>query len=473
MKNSNIIRGWLGVLTAALILSACKVSRDVTVPDTNLPAAYAAAGTDTVSIAKMPWTTFFSDPELKALIGEAITHNSDLQVALKDIEAADLTLRQAKLGNIPSLGIQAAANTTRPSDNSLNGLSLQQYNFTSKHVEDYTVAVSLSWEADLWGKIRSRKAAALAAYLGTSEARKVIQTRVVSDVAKGYYNLLMLDAQLSIAKSNVRLNDSTLRIIQLQFDAGQVTSLAVQQAEAQKLATAGLVPQFEQMITVQENALSILTGSLPGNIRHETDLTSVAVAGPVGAGIPSDLLSRRPDVKQAELALAEANGNVGYAKANMYPSLAITAQGGLDAFKASNWFTIPASLFGAVAGSLTQPLFDHKKLSTAYQVTKVRREQTVIAFRQSVLVAVGEVSDNLVAINKLEQQQSLAAESITTLEQATRNSQQLFRNGLATYLEVITAQGNVLQGELELAGIKKSQLDARVDLYRAVGGGWQ
>jgi multidrug efflux system outer membrane protein len=473
MKNLNIIRGWLGILIATQILSACKVSKDVTIPDTNLPAAYPAAGTDTSSITKMPWAMFFSDPELKALIGEAINHNNDLQVALKDIEAASLTLRQAKLGNIPSLGIQATANTNRPSDNSLNGLSLQQYNFASKHIEDYTVTASLSWEADLWGKIRSQKAAALAEYLGTGEARKVIQTKIVSDVAKGYYNLLMLDAQLTIAKSNVKLNDSTLRIIQLQFDAGQVTSLAVQQANAQKLAAAGLVPQFEQLITIQENALSILTGSLPGNIRHQTDLAAVNIAGPIGAGIPSDLLSHRPDVKQAELALAEANGNVGYAKANMYPSLAITAQGGLDAFKANNWFTIPASLFGAVAGSLTQPLFNQKKLSTAYQVAKVRREQTVIVFRQSVLIAVGEVSDNLVAIKKLEQQQSFAAERVAALQQATRNSQQLFSNGLATYLEVITAQGSVLQGELELAAIRKSQLDARIDLYRAVGGGWQ
>ena len=473
MKNIKINRGWLGILIAIQILSACKVSKDVTVPDTNLPAVYADAGTDTSSIAKIPWSMFFNDPELKALIGEAITHNNDLQVALKDIEAADLTLRQVKLGNIPSLGMQASANTSRPSDNSLNGLSLRQYNFASKHIENYTAAASLSWEADLWGKIRSRKAAALAAYLGTNEARKVIQTKVVSDVARGYYNLLMLDAQLAIAKNNVQLNDSTLRIIQFQFDAGQVTSLAVQQANAQKLAAAGLVPQFEQLITIQENALSVLTGSLPGNIRHQTDLASINVSGPIGAGIPLDLLSRRPDVKQAELALAAANGYVGYAKANMYPSLAITAQAGLDAFKVSNWFTIPASLFGAVAGSLTQPLFYQKKLSAAYQVAKVRREQTVITFRQSILVAVGEVSNILVAINKLEQQQIFAAERVTTLQQATRNSQQLFSNGLATYLEVITAQGNVLQGELELAGIRLSQLDARVDLYRAVGGGWQ
>jgi len=473
MKNLQILIGGLGVLIAIQILAGCKVSKDLPAPDTKLPAAFEYASADTANIAKMPWDAFFSDPELKGLISEAVRHNNDLQIALKDIEAADQTLRQARLGNIPSFGIQATANTNRPSDNSLNGLSLQQYNFSSKHIEDYNVAANLSWEADLWGKIRSRKAAALAAYLNTTEARKVIQTRIVTDVAKGYYNLLMLDAQLAIAIRNVKLNDSTLNIIRLQFDAGQVTSLAVQQALAQKLTAAGLVPQFEQRIAIQENALSILTGNLPGNINRQANLNSVNVSGPVGAGIPSDLLSRRPDVKQAELALAEANGNVGFAKANLYPSLSITAQGGLDAFKASNWFTIPASLFGTVAGGLTQPLFNQRKLKTAYEISKVRREQVVVGFRQSVLVAVGEVSDNLVRISKLEQQQATAAERVNTLLQATSNSRQLFGNGLATYLEVITAQGNVLQGELELVSIKKSQLDARVDLYRAVGGGWQ
>jgi NodT family efflux transporter outer membrane factor (OMF) lipoprotein len=453
------------IISILLLLAACKVSKDVAVPDIPLPASY----NDTSGIAEMPWDTFFTEPELKDLITAAIAHNNDLQSALKDIETAQLTLRQAKLGNIPSVGIQAAAGTNRPSDNSLNGLSLQQYNFASSHIEDYTISASLSWEADIWGKIRSRKAEALAAYLSTREARKTIQTRIVSDVAKGYYNLLMLDAQLAIAKSNVLLNDSTLNIIQLQFDAGQVTLLAVQQVTAQRLTAAGLVPQFEQQITIQENALSILTGSLPGKINHQHNLSGITIAA--ATGIPSDLLSRRPDIKQAELALQEANARVGYAKANMYPSLTITAQGGLDAIKFSNWFTMPASLFGAVAGGLTQPLFNQRKLNTLYQVAKVEREERVIRFRQAVLVAVGEVADNLVSIDKLQQRQAFSAERVHTLEQAIHNAQMLFGNGRATYLEVITAQANVLQGQLELAGIKKDQLDAGVDLYRAVGGG--
>jgi len=170
--------------------------------------------------------------------------------------------------------------------------------------------------------------------------------------------------------------------------------------------------------------------------------------------------------------LSEANGNVGYAKANLYPSFSITAQAGLDALKTSNWFTIPASLFGAVTGSLVQPLFQQKKLSTQYHIAMIDRDQTVIRFRQTVLVAVEEVSDALVKLDKLKAQRTLAADRTSVLLKATQNSQLLFKNGMANYLEVITAESNVLNSELEVTSITNAQLNATVDLYQSVGGGW-
>jgi multidrug efflux system outer membrane protein len=460
------------VLLIGTAIASCKVSKDVDIPDTGLPAVYhSQTAADTASVAKMPWQNFFADNELKSLIADAIAHNYDLQVALKNIEAAGLTLRQARLGNLPTAELAATASGNRYSDNSLNGLSLNQ-SLGTKHVEDYTLAAQISWEADIWGKIRSQKAAALAAYLSTAEARKAVQTQLVSDVSKGYYNLLMLDDQLAIARQNVLLNDSTLHMITLQYQSGQVTSLAVQQALAQKLTAQELIPQFEQQIAIQEDAISILCGRLPAPVKRDIDLVHIFIPEQLSTGIPSELLSRRPDVRLAELALSKANASVGYAKANMYPSLTITAQGGLDAFRASNWFNIPASLFGAVIGGVVQPLFQQKKLSTLYEVAKVNREQTVLQFRQSVLVAVGEVTDALVQMDKLKQQQVFAAQRTGTLEVAAQNSQLLFKNGLANYLEVITAQSNVLQSELELASVRKAQLDASVDLYRSLGGGW-
>ncbi|MDB5024162.1 MAG: transporter [Mucilaginibacter sp.] len=458
-----------------VILSACNVSKNVETPKAALPDTFrnAAATADTSSIGDIPWKSFFTDVTLQKLIDSAIVKNYDMQLAIKNIEASQLLVKQVKWNYVPQADLNVTANTTRPSDNSLTGLSLAQYGIASKHIEDYSANLSLSWEADIWAKIRNQNKSALAAYLQTAEAKKAVQTNIVAYVSQGYYNLLMLDDQVAIANRNVALNDSTLRIIKLQYDAGQVTSLAVQQAEAQRMAAAELIPQFERDITLQENALQILTGELPGKIARNATLNDITFTENLSAGIPSALVSRRPDVRSQELALTIANAKVGINKSAMYPALRITAEGGVNSFKASNWFNIPASLFGIVGGSVLQPLLDHKELKTQYQVAKVEREQTVIQFRQSVLVAVGEVSDAQVKIEKLKVQQDIAAKRLRTLQQAIANSKLLFQNGMANYLEVITAQSNVLQSELELASIKRSELSAVSELYKALGGGWR
>lgn len=458
-----------------LVLAGCKVSKDVATPKDAQPETFRNAVTtgDTSSIADLQWKNFFTDAALQKLIDSAIVKNYDMQVAVKNIEASELQFKQVKWNYAPTLGLNVTASTNRPSDNSINGLSIKQYGIGTKHIEDYNANLALSWEADIWGKIRSQNREALALYLQTNEAKRAVQTNIVSSVSQGYYNLLMLDEQLNIAKKNVKLNDSTLRIIKLQYDAGQVTLLGVQQAQAQLEAAAQLVPQFERDINVQENGLSILAGRLPDAIERSVTLNDITFPETLSAGVPSAMVSRRPDVRSSELALNVANARVGIAKAQLYPSLTITGQGGLNSFKSSNWFNIPASLFGTVAGGIAQPLLQRKQLRTQYEVAKVNREKSVIQFRQSVLNAVGEVSDALVRLQKLKEQQTIAANRVKTLQQATSNASMLFKNGLANYLEVITAQSNVLQGELELASIKMAQLSANAELYRSLGGGWK
>jgi multidrug efflux system outer membrane protein len=463
------------LLTA--FLSACKVSKDVATPKPELPVAFRSAAAittaDTSSIADIQWKNFFTDATLQKLIDSAIAKNYDMQIAVKNIDAAQLLFKQVKWNYVPEVALNVTASSNRPSDNSINGLSIKQYGLGTRHIEDYSANLALSWEADIWGKIRNQSRQALAQYLQTTEAKKAIQTNIVASVSQGYYNLLMLDAQLDIAKKNVKLNDSTLRIIRLQYDAGQVTLLAVQQAEAQQQAAAQLVPQFERNVAVQENALSILAGKLPDAIERNGTINDVKFPETLTAGVPSAIISRRPDIRTQELALTIANAKVGITKSEMYPALRITASGGVNSFKASNWFNIPASLFGIVAGSVATPLLQHKQLSTTYKVAQIDREKTVLQFRQSVLNAVGEVSDALVKIDKLKQEQALAANRVKTLQQATTNASMLFKNGLANYLEVITAQSNVLQGELELASIKRDELSATAELYRSLGGGWK
>ncbi|WP_432712999.1 TolC family protein [Pedobacter sp.] len=468
MKTLNYTAFLIVIMALAM---GCKVSKDIPVPLNATPAAFrGSVASDSSSIAILPVKAFIQEPDIQQLIDTALLRNYDLQLAVKNIETAELLFKQARLGNIPVVNLQLSASSNRPSDNSLNGLSSSQF-LGTKHIEDYTASLGLSWEADIWGKIKNQQKSAMIAYLQTAEARKALQTRIVANVAQGFYQLLMMDAQMEVARRNLKLNDSTLRIIKMQFDVGQVTSLAIQQAEAQQLVAAQLIPELEQAITIQENALSILTGKVPAAIERQSSLERIKIPVELASGYPAAMVSARPDVQIAELALNMANAEVGIAKANLYPTLSITASGGLNSLKASNWFNVPASLFGVVAGGITLPLFQRKQLKTEYEVSKIDREKVVIQFRQAVLNATGEVSDELVKIQKLQEQYAISLKRVETLQQAVKNSNLLFKNGMATYLEVITAQSNSLQSELALAAVKTSQLIAAVELYRALGGG--
>lgn len=462
----------VAILTTTLI--SCTVSKDIETPKDAFPENFrnASVSKDTTSIANLEWKNFFTEKDIIQLIDSAVTRNNDLQIATKNIEIAQYRFTQSKWGNVPQANLFVNASTSNPSDNSFTGMNLNQA-LGQKHIDDYSAGVSLSWEADIWGKIRNQKKGAFANYLQSEEVKKALQTSIVANVSKGYYNLLMLDAQLDIARQNLKLNDSTSKIIKLKHDSGQVTSLAIQQAEAQRLNAAQLIPLLEQNIAIQENALSVLTGSFPNSKERTIRLGSVEVKNNASTGIPSSLVSRRPDVKSAELALKVANANVGITKADLYPALRITAQGGVNSFETSNWFNIPASLFGTVAGGLSQPLLNSKKVRTQYNIAKVEREKAVLSFRQAVLVAVSEVSDALVKVEKLQQQEVFLKEKVKTLQQAIKNANLLFQNGMAEYLEVLSAQANLLQSELELANIKREQLSANTELYRALGGGWK
>lgn len=460
---------------AVLLLAGCKVGKDYQRPQVQLPQQFGTptqSFADTSSIADIAWKEFFTDATLQELITRGITYNNDLQVAIKRIEIAQAQAKQAKLLQLPKVDLQVSGGINRPSDNSLNGLSASSF-LGKSYIENYQVLANISWEADIWGKIRRQKETTLAQYLQTQEAAKAVQTLLVSNIAQGYYNLLMLDRQLIIARNNLVLNDSFVNVTRILKDGGVVTSLAVRQAEAQKQTTALLIPQLEQDIALQENALQVLTGQLPGALARTTTLNDLSVPATLSAGLPVAMVSRRPDVRTTEMALVMANAQVGVAQANMYPALSITAGGGLESFKSSNWFNIPGSLFGLAAGTVLQPVFRQKQLKTQFEVAKIEREQAVIEFRQSVLLATGEVSNALVQVEKLKEQRVLAVNQVDTLKEAVGNAQLLFKSDMANYLEVITAQTNALQAELNLAAIQRSQLGAVVELYRSLGGGWK
>ena len=454
-------------------ISSCKIGKEYQRPTVELPKQFNNVSfADTSSIADIEWKKFFTDPDLQALISKGLTYNQDLLVAMKNMEIAQQRMKQAKLILLPDLNAQITAQTFNPSNNSLNGISTNSF-LGKNHIENYQAAVSLSWEVDIWGKLRNQKDATLAEYLQTYEAAKAVQTQLVSDIAQGYFNLLMLDKQLDVARSNLALNDTFFLATQLLRNAGLANSLAVERASSQKQTTELLIPQLEQDIAIQENALQVLAGQLPSRVSRSARLQDFVVPDYLSTGLPVSMVSRRPDVRSDEMALMAANAQVGVAQANMYPALNITAGGGFESFKSSNWFNIPSSLFGIAAGAVAQPIFQRRRLKTEFEVAKLQRDQAVIQFRQSVLKAVGEVSDALVQVDKLRQQDQVAASQVDTLHHAVFNARLLFRSDFANYLEVITAQADALQAELNLASIKRQQLDATLELYRALGGGWK
>jgi len=455
-----------------LFLASCRVGRPYERPDVKLPQNFSATSTDTASIADIEWRQFFTDTHLQALIDKALNHNQDLLLAVKRIDISLRQLEQSRALTLPEVNASLNGQFNRPSNNSLNGVSSKSF-LGQSHIENYNALITASWEIDVWGRIRAQKEIALNNYLQSYEGARAVQTQLVAQVAQGYYNLVMWDQQLLIARRNLLLSDSFVRATRMLKDAGLSNALAVQQAEAQQQATAMLIPNIEQNISLQENALQLLLGELPGKVERAGSLREAVVPQSYKAGLPAALLSRRPDVRVAELALATANAQVGIANANRYPAVNITAGAGLESFKWNNWFNIPGSLFGLAAGSIVQPVFARKALRTRYETAKVEREMAALQFQQSVLRSVTEVSNALVQIEKGGEMEKLAAQQAATLQTAVFNAQSLFKSDMASYLEVISAQSNALQVQLNLVSVQRQRWNAIVELYRALGGGWK
>lgn len=464
---------WL-LLPAVLLLAACTVTKPYQQPKLDVPAQFMQQHqADSTSVGDLQLKQFFSDPSLQRLLDSGVRYNYDYAIAINRIAIAQRQLWGARALSLPQVSLGVTAQINRPSDNSLNGISAKSF-LNKVHVETYQTLLSASWEVDVWGRIKAQKEVALNQYLQTVEGARAVQTALVASIAQGYFNLLMYDKQLKIVRRNLALNDSFVVATRLLKDAGLSNALAVQQAEAQRQTTALLVPQIELAISQQQNALELLTGHFPGGAFIErTAIDELLLPEQINAGVPVSLVSRRPDVRANEWALRTATTEIGIAQANMYPALNITVGGGLEAFKAGNWWNLPNSLFGLAAGSIAQPIFQRRALRTRLETAKLQREEAVLRFKESVLRAATEVSDALVEIESLKAQEQIAAERVRTLQSAIFNAQQLFKSDMASYLEVITAQTNALQAELNLVSLQKERWSAVIELYRALGGGWK
>ncbi|MNS37555.1 Outer membrane protein OprM precursor [compost metagenome] len=458
------------VLLTATIMTSCVVGKKYSRTELNAPEKYREEVAVTGDTVLLPWKNYYKDPLLVALIEKALVKNNEVIIAMKSMEQLDLSYKQAKLSLLPTLDFDAGASRSYPSKNSLNG-SLSQQFIGKDYMDDYSANLRLSWEVDIWGKAAMQKRDAKAAYFAQKENLSALKTRIIVQVAQSYYNLLGLDEQLKIAEKNIELSTNTLSMMQLQYKSGSISSLAVNQTEAQKKTAELLVPLAKANIAVQENALQILCGEYPDKIERAGNIDAAEVSVLFAGGIPASLLSRRPDVKSSEYAVMSANAKTGLAKATMYPTLSLNPSIGVNSFEFENWFDFPGSITKTIAANLAQPIFRKKALRTAYEVAVLEQEKAVVQFKQSFITAVGEVNDAMSRLKYADERMILAKDKAASLDKATSDASLLYKSGMANYLEVIAAQNSSLQNELDLVTIKLEKLNAAINLYRALGGG--
>lgn len=459
------------------VFSACQIGKEYTRPTIVIPDKYRAVN-ETLQEEKdstlLPWKSFFADQSLQIIIDSVLQHNYDMKIALNTIGLNDEYLKESKVAWLPSVLAGVGTSRNYYSDNSLNGangFNLGNTFGTNNRIEDYTLNTGISWEIDIWGKVKNQKEAALNEWLQSFEARKALQTRLIASAASSYYTLLMLDDQLAIARKNLALSANTVKLIKVQFENGAATALALQQAEVQYKSTQAIIPDLEQEQFIQENALNVLMGHEADKILLSESKANFTVPQQLNSGVPVSLMSNRPDVRQKEFELRAASARVGVAQAGLYPVLNITAAGGLNSFQSSNWLNIPGSLFGTLAGGLTEPIFNKRKLRTAFNVSKITYEQKAEEFRKTVLQATKEVSDAMFKTEKLKEKIAIETSKNELLQTAVNNADLLFTNGQANYLEVILVEQNLIENELKLSDLKRQQALAYIEFYRALGGG--
>ena len=418
------------------------------------------------TIADVSWQEFFSDATLKSYITKGLQNNLDIRTALQNIAITEAYMKQGKAGYLPTLSVGPGYTYTKTSANTQFG------RFTgSQSLSQYDLTGNFSWEADIWGKIRSNYRGATANYLQTIEAHKAVQTNIVSTIANTYFQLIALDEQKRAINQTIGFREQSLETMKALKEAGNVTEVAVNQTEAQLYNAKALLVDVEASIKVNENILNVLLGETPKVLERGT-IANQQIYSSLGVGVPAQILENRPDVKAAEYALINAFENVNIANANFYPSLTLTAAGGVQGIDIDKLFDAQ-SLFANVIARLAQPILQKRQIKTAKEVALANEEKALLAYKQTILSASKEVSDALARYQAADEKIPLKDKEAVLYNQSIEYSEELLAYGMANYLEVITAREAALNAELNAINAKLSKLNSVVELYRAVGGGWK
>ena len=455
------------ILAASTVLAAtaCSFAPEYKRPEAGVPAEYRfAQPKEAASIADVPWFEVFKDPTLHDLIRAALANNQDLALAAARVDEARAFVGIAKADFYPQISASADGAYGRPLSKEINPAATTGGR--------YSLSAALSWELDLWGRIRNASDAAMADLLATENGRRAVVLSLVSGVAQTYLNLRSLDLQLEIAKSNTETRKGTLDLFQARARRGIASDLEVNQARSDLAVTTAAIPETELQIAITEHQICVLLGRAPGPIPRGSALVDTAVPPEIPMGVPAQLLERRPDVLAAEQGVIGAGKRVGVAIANRLPTLSLSGFIGLQAVTIPNLFGSNA-VAGSAGGGLFAPIFQGGRLASEEEGARARLEQSIASYRRAVEQALQEVADAAVGIQKLRTARLARTDQVQAITVAARLAMRRYEGGISTYFEVLDAQRQQFDAQLALARAQRDELTSVVLLYRALGGGWQ
>ena len=461
---------WLIVASVALLLAGCTVGPNYHRPQIAVPDQFRSAppSAGPNSLADTKWFDLFQDDTLKQLVTTALANNFDLRIAAERVLEARAQYHITRGELLPTLDAQGQFTATRSS-------SVGSFNFipagTNLSVSYTQANLSLNWEIDLWGRIRRLTEAARAQYLASEEARNGVTISLISDLMNTYFALREADLELEITQQTRDIATDNLRLITLRHDRGAANGLDVSQAEQFLFTATSEIPSVQRAIGQSEDALNLLLGSVPAEVPRGKKLEDITSAPELPAGLPSALLERRPDIRQAEENLVAANAQIGAARALFFPQLSLTGTYGSQSRALTAMFTGPAAL-ASIGPSITLPIFQ-PGLRAGVQLAEAQKREMLATYQKTIYGALREVSDALIVHDRTREQRAQEEKLVAALSESVRLSNLRYRGGLDSYLQVLDAERNLFGGQLTLAQLRLQELQSVVQLYRALGGGWQ
>jgi outer membrane protein, multidrug efflux system len=468
------------ILTGVIVLvslGGCKTFREPVKTESKVVPETFGKSHDSLNVAQVNWKEYFADPNLIMLIDSALKRNQELNITLQEIEIRRNEIRARKGEYLPFVNLQGGAEVekagryTRYGAVDANGEIMPGREFPEP-LENYVIGAFASWELDVWRKLRNAKKAAAFRYLSSVEGKNFMVTTLIAEIANSYYELMALDNQLDIIQRNIDLQKDALEIVKQQKDAAKLTQLAVNRFEAQLLNTTNLQFEIRQRIIETESRLSFLTGGFPNGIPRNSSVFNTIQVDSVNVGIPSQLLANRPDIRQAELELAAAKLDIKVARANFYPSFRIESGIGFQAFK-PQYLINPESILFNLAGDLVAPLVNRNAIKAQYYSATARQVQSVYDYERTILNAYVDVVNQLSSVQNFSRSYETKSQEVEILMQSITIANSLFRSARADYLEVLLTQREALESKMQLVEIRQRQMSAKVNVYKALGGGWK